>query len=118
MCNGIAVVIYEKDKELKSLCTGISSHDELCKLDEDLRYGKIEPWRFEILYPCSVVYDRGHKKPLGVGVCGEQPEQKIWDMAITTAAPYFMKHTIKQLQYANLRGADLRDANLSCATLS
>jgi len=117
MCNGIAIIIYEKDGELKSLCTGISSHDELCKLDDDLRYGKIEPWRFELIYPCNLTYDRGHNKPLTLGVCNEQPEQKIWDIAIQTAIPYFMKHTKEQLQNANLKGADLEGANLKGANL-
>jgi len=92
---------------LKALCTGTSSHDELCKLDDDLRYGKIEPWRFELLYPFSIVYDRGHAKPLGTGICGEQPEQRVWDLVIQTATPYILKHTTRQLQYAYLRGANL-----------
>jgi len=111
MCNGIAIIIYEKDNELKSLCTGISSHDKLCRLDDELRYGKIEPWRFELIYPCSLTYDRGHDKPLGMGVCGEQPEQKIWDIALKTAIPYIMKHQKNQLQRANLTYVNLTGAN-------
>ena len=47
------------------------------------------------------------------GLCnGEQPPQKVWDVAFSVAKPFFMKHGKKQLQYANLIGANLRDANL------
>jgi len=117
MCNGIAIIVYEKTGELKSLCTGTRSHDELCKLDEDIRYGKIEPWGFELLYPYSLVYDRGHSKKLETGICNEQPEQKIWDIAMQYIPMFGMKHTKQQLQYANLRGANLIDANLIDANL-
>ncbi len=78
MSNEIAVLIYEKNNELKGLCTGISSHDELCKFDEELKYGKIEPYRFELLYPNNLIYDRGHDKLLNNGIVKEQPNQKIW----------------------------------------
>lgn len=107
MCSGIGVIVYEKDNELKGLCNGITSHDALCKLDTELKYGKIEPYRFELLYPNNLVYDRGHNKPLGNGLFKEQPEQKIWDKAYEVSNPYRMKHTIKQLQYATLFGIDL-----------
>lgn len=117
MCNGIAVLVYEKDKELKGLCTGISSHDELCKLDDDLRYGKIEPYRFELLYPCNLVYDRGHNKPTELGICKEQPKKEIWDIAFEISSAYRMSHTKHQLMYAYLRGADLEGADLREANL-
>jgi len=123
MCNGIAVLVYLKNGELKGLCTGISSHDELCKQDEELRYGKIEPYRFELLYPCNLIFDRVYNMDKGVGVANEQPEQAIWDEAFRVAKPYFIKHTKEQLQYAhlthaNLTSADLRYANLTGADLT
>src|SRR3990170_3468179 len=123
MCNGIAVLVYLKNGELKGLCTGISSHDQLCKQDEELRYGKIEPYRFELLYPCNLIFDRVYNMDKGVGVANEQPEQAIWDEAFRVAKPYFIKHTKEQLQYAhlthaNLTSADLRYANLTGADLT
>ncbi len=118
MSNGIAVLIYEKNNKLKGLCTGISSHDELCKLDEELKYGKIEPYRFELLYPNNLIYDRGYNKPLRNGIVKEQPDQKIWNVAFKVSNPYRMKHTIKQLQYAYFVNANLIDVNLSNADLS
>ena len=123
MCNGIAVLVYRKYGRLRGLCTGISSHDKLCKEDEALQYGKIEPYRFELLYPSNLVFDRGYKElPLGKGLCGEQPPREVWDVARSVSEPFIMKHSLKQLQYANLRGAnligaDLRGANLYGANL-
>jgi hypothetical protein len=119
MCNGIAVIVYEKHGRLKGLCTGISSHDELCKQDEELKYGRIEPYRFELLYPNNLVFDRGaNNLPLGEGVCGEQPPLRVWNVARAVSEPYIMKHDKTQLQYADLSGADLFGANLRGADLS
>ena len=123
MCNGIAVIVYYENGNLKGLCTGISSHDELCKQNEELRYGKTEPYRFELLYPCNLTYDRSLDFHNGIGIMGEQPEQVIWDTAFQTAKTFFMKHTKQQLQYAflihmNLSEANLSEANLSKANLS
>ena len=117
MSNGIAILVFFKDGKLKGLCTGISSHDELCKLDEDLRYGKIEPYRFELLYPCDMRYDRSLNFYDGIGIAKEQPSQEIWETAFNVAKPFFMKHSLKQLQFANLRGTNLTNANLRGANL-
>ncbi|MDP3013121.1 MAG: hypothetical protein Q8M92_02680, partial [Candidatus Subteraquimicrobiales bacterium] len=61
MCNGIAVLVWTENGRPKGLCKGTSSHDELAKENENLRLGKIEPYRFELLYPSNLVYDRGAK---------------------------------------------------------
>ena len=118
MCKGIAVIVFEKNGELKGLCSGISSHDELCKQDEELRYGKIEPYRFELLYPCNLTYDRSAGIENGQGINKEQPKKEIWDIAFQAAKEFFIKHTKEQLQFAYLSGADLSRANLSGADLS
>ena len=113
MCNGIAILVWEENGRLKGLCNGEQHHDVLAKENENLRYGKIEPYRFELLYPCNIVYDRSASNlSLAEGFNGEQPPQKVWDVAFSVAKPFFMKHGKKQLQYANLRGVNLRDANL------
>jgi len=118
MCNGIAVLVWEENGRLKGLCNGEKHHDILCKENENLRLGKIEPYRFELLYPANLVYDRGAKSlPLANGLFGEQPPREVWDVALSVAQPYFMKHTKEQLEYANLRGANLRLANLMDANL-
>ena len=117
MCNGIAVLVYEKNGEIKGLCTGISSHDELCKLDDALRYGEIEPYRFELLYPYNLTYDRSAKNRLGGGIAKEQPPEIVWDVARSVSNFYNMRHTIKQLQNAYLVGANLHGANLTGANL-
>ena len=62
MSNEIADLVFLKDGKLKGLCIDITSHDELCKLDESLHYSKIEPYRFELLYPCDLRY--GRNKPI------------------------------------------------------
>ena len=127
MCNGIAVLVYEKEGELHGLCTGISSHDELCKEVEELRYGKIEPYRFELLYPCNLIFDRMHDFKGALGINKEQPDKSIWDMAFAVSKEFFMTHAPDQLTFAYLSGAnltytdlthtDLRGANLTCADL-
>jgi len=117
MCNGIAILVWEKDNQIKGLCTGISSHDELAKLDEDLRYGKIEPYRFELLYPCNLTFDRS-TLPSAMGIAKEQPPFHIWEKALSYLHIYAMKHTKQQLQKANLRYANLSNADLSNADLS
>ena len=117
MCNGIAVIIYERNGKLNGLCTGVSSHDELCKLDDDLRYGVIEPWRFELLYPQNLVYDRGYNKKTETGLFNEQPSQAIWDVADQVSKTYHMKHNKNQLRFATLRNANLSYADLSDADL-
>lgn len=117
MCNGIAVIVFQKDNQLRGFCTGISSHDELCKLDEDLRYGKIEPYRFELLYPCNLIYDRSSDLDGSIGIAKEQPSQKIWEIAFDVAKPFFMKHNLMQLQFANLRSTNLTNANLKGANM-
>ena len=117
MCKGIAVIVYEKDGLLHGLCTGVSSHDELCKEVEELRYGKIEPCRFELLYPCNLTYDRSLDRHNGQGIAGEQPEPVLWEAAFQVANPFFMKHQKEQLQNAYLEGANLFRANLDGAKL-
>ena len=119
MCNGIAILVYEKNGRLKGLCKGITSHDELCKEDEDLRLGHIEPYRFELLYPANIVFDRAaNNLILTNGLFGEQPPREIWDVAFEIGKPFFFKHTKQQLQFANLRSANLTDANLTDANLT
>ena len=118
MCNGIAVLVWTENGRLKGLCNGETSHDILCQKNEQLRLGKIEPYRFELLYPCNLVYDRGHNKlPLGEGLFGEQPPTEVWNVALSHAKPYFMKHEKKQLQFANLCRMKLEKADLSGADL-
>jgi hypothetical protein len=117
MCRGIAVIVYQKNGELKGLCTGISSHDKLCKQDEDLRFGKIEPYRFELLYPCNLTY-RSFDMHEGQGINKEQPKSKIWDVAFQIAKPFFIKHNKQQLQSAYLTRADLTGADLTGANLT
>jgi hypothetical protein len=127
MCKGIAVIVYEKDGELRGLCSGVSSHDDLCKEVEELRYGKIEPHRFELLYPCNLTFDRAHDFRGQCGIFSEQPKKEIWDVAFDISRSFFMTHALKQLESAyltganlteaTLRGADLTGANLTEATL-
>ena len=118
MCLGIAVLVFEENGRLKGLCNGTKHHDELCRENENLRLGKIEPYRFELYYPTNLVYDRGADSlPLAEGLQGEQPPLKVWDVAFNVARPFFMKHTKDQLECANLRGANLRGANLRGANL-
>jgi hypothetical protein len=97
MCKGIAVIVYEKDGELKGLCSGISSHDELCKQVEEIRYGDIEPYRFELLYPYNLTFDRAHTFIGAEGICSEQPKKEIWNVAFDISRAFVMKHTRKQL---------------------
>jgi hypothetical protein len=117
MCNGIAVIVYEKDGVLQGLCTGISSHDELCKEVEELRYGEIEPYRFELLYPCNLTFDRKYDFKGILGINKEQPDKQIWDIALEVSKDFFAKHTREQLTFAYLRGADLEGADLEGADL-
>ncbi len=117
MCKGIAVIVYEKNGELKGICTGISSHDDLCKEVEELRYGQIEPYRFELLYPCNLTFDRSYNFVGMSGIAKEQPDTKLLDVAFHTAKPFFMKHTKQQMQNAYLSGANLSEADLSEANL-
>ena len=127
MCNGIAVLVWTENGRLKGLCTGEKHHDILCKENENLRLGKIEPYRFELYYPANLVYDRSASLPLAEGLFGEQPPREVWDVALSVAQPFFMKHNKSQLEFANLicanligadlGGADLRDANLIGANL-
>ena len=123
MCQGIAVIVYEKDGKLQGIATGISSHDELCKTVEELRYGKIEPYRFELLYPCNLTFDRAYNYKGECGLFKEQPKKEIWDIAFETAKNFFMMHNRTQLEKAylseaNLSRADLSEANLSEANLT
>ena len=118
MCNGIAILVYEKNGRLKGLCNGEKHHDVLCREDEDLRLGKIEPYRFELYYPANIVFDRGASSlPLADGLFGEQPPQKVFDVAFEAGKPWFFKHKLDQLYAANLRRADLIGANLIGADL-
>ena len=117
MCNGIAIVVWEKNGNIKGLCAGISSHDELCKLDDDLRYGVIEPYRFELLYPCNLVYDCGYDLKLTNGIFKEQPPYLIWEKAFEFVRQYVMKHALNQLQYADMRVTDMRGANMRGANM-
>jgi hypothetical protein len=118
MCNGIAILVYEKNGRLKGLCNGERHHDVLCKEDEELRLGKIEPYRFELYYPANIVFDRGApNQPLASGLFGEQPPEKVFDVAFEVGRPFFFKHKLDQLYAANLRHADLEDANLIGADL-
>ena len=118
MCEGIAILVYEKNGRLKGLCNGEKSHDVLCREDEDLRLGKIEPYRFELYYPTSIVFDRGASSlPLAEGLFGEQPPEKVFDVAFEVGKPWFFKHKLDQLYGANLSGADLRHADLEDADL-
>ena len=118
MCNGIAILVYEKNGRMKGLCTGVTSHDELCKQDEDLRLGKIEPYRFELYYPANIIFDRGWKTlPLADGLFGEQPPEKVFEVAFDVGKPWFFKHKLNQLYGANLIGANLTGANLRAANL-
>lgn len=116
MCNGIAILVWEKCAQIKGLCTGITSHDELAKMDEELKYGEIEPYRFELLYPYLLTYDRS-ANILNTGLFNEQPPSLIIEKAMSYVMQYGMKHTIQQLQKANLRGANLGRANLEEAYL-
>jgi len=118
MCNGIAILVWEENGRIKTLCNGEKSHDVLCKENENLRLGKIEPYRFELYYPCSVVFDRSSRKlPLLSGLCGEQPPEKIFNAALEAGRPFFMKHDKKQLEHANLESANLKGANLESTDL-
>ena len=118
MCNGIAILVYEKNGRLKGLCNGEKSHDVLCREDEDLRLGKIEPYRFELYYPASIVFDRGASSlPLAEGLFGEQPPQEVFDVAFEVGKPWFFKHKLDQLYGADLSGADLIGADLIGANL-
>jgi hypothetical protein len=118
MCNGIAVLVFEENGRLKGLCNGTKHHDELCRENENLRLGKIEPYRFELYYPCNIVYDRGaNSLPLAEGLMGEQPPREVWDVAFSVAEPFFMKHGLDQLEYANLMGSNLIGSNLSGSNL-
>lgn len=117
MSNGIAIVVFLKNGQLNGLCNGITSHDELCKLDESLRYGETEPYRFELLYPCNLRYDRSLDLYDGIGLAKEQPTQEIWEVAFKVAKPFFMKHNLQQLQLADFRNANLTSANFKDANL-
>ena len=118
MCNGIAILVYEKNGRLKGLCNGEKHHDVLCREDEDLRLGKIEPYRFELYYPANIVFDRGASSlPLADGLFGEQPPEKVFEVAFETGKPWFFKHKLDQLYGANLMGANLISANLRRANL-
>ena len=118
ICNGIAILVYEKNGRLKGLCNGEKHHDILCKQDEDLRLGKIEPYRFELYYPASIVFDRGARvNTLANGLFGEQPPVEVWDVAFEVGRPFFLKHKPDQLEFANLEGANLEGANLRRANL-
>src|SRR5574343_384987 len=118
MCNGIAVLVWEENGRLKGLCNGEKHHDILCKENENLRLGIIEPYRFELLYPANMVYDRGARSlPLANGCFGEQPPAEVWSVAFSVAQPFFMQHSTEQLEGANLKGANLKGANLKGANL-
>ena len=118
MCNGIAILVYEKNGRLKGLCNGERHHDVLCKEDEELRLGKIEPYRFELYYPANIVFDWGApNQPLAGGLFGEQPPGEVWDVAFEIGRPFFMKHRPDQLYAANLEDANLEDADLEDANL-
>jgi hypothetical protein len=116
-------LVYAKNGRLKGLCNGEKHHDVLCREDEDLRLGKIEPYRFELYYPANIVFDRGASSlPLADGLFGEQPPEKVFEVAFETGKPWFFKHKLDQLYAANLRcanliGANLEDANLIGANL-
>jgi hypothetical protein len=112
MCNGIAVLVWKENERIMGACSGISSHDELAHTIPILAEGDIEPYRFELLYPQSLVYDRSCNLSLGTGLFHEQPPDEIWKKASNVSEKYNRKHTQKQLQFAYLRGADLEGADL------
>ena len=118
MCNGIGVLVWKENGKWRGFADGRSSHDEMealkCKKGE-------EPWRFELLYPVHLVFDRAYdfkaKEKGNLGIAGEQPPREIWEKAFAAAKPFFYKHTKQQLQFANLRYAILRYADLRYAIL-
>jgi len=48
---------------------------------------------------------------------GEQPPEKVFDVAFEVGKPWFFKHKLDQLYAANLEDANLRRANLIGANL-
>ena len=134
MCKGLVIIAEKIDGTWKVYGKqGVTSHDDLLhELDDDLRYGVRPHLKFEVLFPCIVhddidqivaVAEKYYPKEWVVKRYGKWCACLESIQAVTTyLSDECIQFTVKQLQGADLRGANLegaylRDANLEGAYL-
>ena len=106
MAFGIAIIIYEKNKKIKGICTGTSKYHELLSI-----IPKPENfWEFDLLYPANLTTEKIN------------PPKNVWETALKTAIPYVLTHNKQQLSKAdfqkrNLEGKDFSNAKMWYANL-
>ena len=127
MCNGLAVIAEKIDGEWKVYAQkGERSHDNLLSLlDNDLRYGNRPHIKFEVTFPCiirdDIVQDVAEDYYPEGWVVKKYGKWCACLDSIKAVANYLtddmIQLNVNQLQFANLRHADLSNMNLAHAEL-